>query len=353
MKKEIYKKLKHWYSVNKRMLPWRETKEPYYIWLSEVILQQTQVKQGLPFYLSFIDSFPTVFDLANAEEDEVLKLWQGLGYYSRARNLHKTAKIVSENHGGRFPQSYDELIRLPGIGDYTASAIASICFEQPCAVVDGNVYRFLSRYFGIDTPIDTQQAKSQFKTLAMELLPQSDFGDHNQGVMEFGARQCKPKSPDCNACIFQASCTAYRLNRVSELPVKRSKQKIKKRYFNYLMVRSNATDKVLLKKRNMRDIWENLYEFPLIEIENSYGINEQTLNDELSKLLSGKDFEAVLFNEKDIVHKLSHQHIYTRFWIVNTESALDEGIPADSINSYAVPALIRDFLEQYGIKQTS
>ena len=353
MKKEIYQKLKHWYSVNKRILPWRETKEPYKIWLSEVILQQTQVKQGLPYYLSFIDSFPSVFDLANAEEDEVLKLWQGLGYYSRARNLHKTAKIVAEDYNGRFPQSYKELIRLPGIGDYTASAIASICFDEACAVVDGNVYRFLSRYFGIETPVDTHQAKSEFKSIATELLPQNEFGDHNQAIMEFGARQCKPKGPDCSDCVFQTTCSAYRKNRVSELPVKRSKPKIRKRYFNYLMVRSNTTDRVLLKKRTMSDIWQNLYELPLIEIEDSFGMNEEVLNGELSKLLAGQDFEAVLFNEKDIIHKLSHQHIHTRFWIVNTESELDNGIPAAAINSYAVPVLIRDFLEEYGLNQSS
>ena len=353
MKKEIYQKLSHWYSVNKRVLPWRGTKEPYRIWLSEVILQQTQVKQGLPYYLSFIDSFPTIFDLATAEEDEVLKLWQGLGYYSRARNLHKTAKIVASEYNGIFPQSYKGLVKLPGIGDYTASAIASICFDEACAVVDGNVYRFLSRFYGIDTPIDSGKGKSEFKSIAMELLPKKEFGDHNQAIMEFGARQCRPKAPDCMACVFQDGCSAFRSNRVSELPVKRAKPKIRKRYFNYLMVRSNKTDKVLLKKRHMQDIWQNLYEFPLIEIENAYGIDESKLNTELDKLLAGKDYEAVLFNEKEVVHKLSHQHIHTRFWIVNTENELDEGIPATSVTSYAVPVLISDFLEEYGLSQTS
>ena len=204
------KKLKHWYSNNKRELPWRQTKDPYFIWLSEIILQQTQVNQGLPYYVKFTENFPTIYHLASADESAVLKLWQGLGYYSRARNLHATAKYVVSELDGKFPNNYKDLIKLKGIGDYTASAIASICFNEATAVVDGNVYRVLSRYFGIDTPINSSKGAKVFKQLAQELIDLKDPATFNQAIMEFGATQCKPQNPDCKICPFNASCIAFK-----------------------------------------------------------------------------------------------------------------------------------------------
>ncbi len=200
--------LTNWYSINKRNLLWRSTKNPYFIWLSEIIMQQTQVKQGSPYYEAFINQFPTVFDLAEADEETVLKLWQGLGYYSRARNLHASAKHIAYELNGKFPTTYSEIIKLKGVGDYTASAIASICFDEPTAVVDGNVYRVLSRYFGIDTPINSTQGIKEFKALASTLLDTAHPGDYNQAVMEFGATQCKPKNPYCMVCPLKDSCVA-------------------------------------------------------------------------------------------------------------------------------------------------
>ena len=209
-------KILAWYQLNKRDLPWRNTSDPYKIWLSEIMLQQTRVAQGTPYYLKFIEAFPTVEDMALASEERILKLWQGLGYYSRARNLHATAKMVVENYGGKFPDTYKELLKLKGVGDYTASAIASICFNERQAVVDGNVYRVLARYFGIDKPINSSEGVKYFKALAEELLHGSNVRDYNQGIMEFGAIQCKPKNPYCPICTFKDSCLAFNKNRIDE-----------------------------------------------------------------------------------------------------------------------------------------
>src|SRR5690606_16865166 len=221
-----------WYSGNKRFLPWRETSDPYKIWLSEIMSQQTRVEQSLPYYLKFIESYPTVFDLAQASEEDVLKLWQGLGYYSRARNLHSTAKYVALGLNGVFPGNYSGLIKLKGIGDYTASAIASICFNEPAPVVDGNVYRVLSRYFGVDIPVNSSKGVKYFKELALTLIDHDNPGTYNQALMEFGARQCKPQSPNCDICPLNNSCVALQQNTISALPVKIRNTKIKHRYFH-------------------------------------------------------------------------------------------------------------------------
>ena len=256
--------LTHWYSVNKRSLPWRTTKNPYHIWLSEIIMQQTQIKQGLPYYEAFVKNYPTVFDLANAEEQEILKLWQGLGYYSRARNLHTSAKYIANELDGKFPSTYSELLKLKGVGDYTASAIASICFNEPTAVVDGNVYRVLSRYFGIDTAINSTQGIKTFKTLATRLINHEHPGDYNQAIMEFGAIQCKPKNPDCNICPLNNSCVALQKEIISVLPVKLKKTKVTKKHINFLVLISEDKHTVF-EKRTAKGIWQNLYQFPLIE----------------------------------------------------------------------------------------
>ena len=247
--------LNHWYSNNKRSLPWRQTKTPYLIWLSEIILQQTQIKQGLPYYEAFVEAYPTVFDLAKAEERKVLKLWQGLGYYSRARNLHATAQYIVEELNGEFPNNYRELLKLKGVGDYTASAIASICFNEPMAVVDGNVYRVLSRYFGIETPINSSKGIKEFKQLAQRLIDKNNPADYNQAIMEFGAVQCKPQNPNCDVCPFQDGCVAFEKKRIDELPVKIKAAKASKKYFNFLVIISKD-NKTLLQKRKEKGIWQ-------------------------------------------------------------------------------------------------
>ena len=340
------KTLTHWYSNNKRNLPWRETKSPYYIWLSEIILQQTQVKQGLPYYEAFVDKFPSVFDLAEADESDVLKLWQGLGYYSRARNLHASAKYVANDLNGTFPNNYKDLLKLKGVGDYTASAIASICFNEVAAVVDGNVYRVLSRYFGIDTPINSSKGGKEFKALAQELIDKEQPAEFNQAIMEFGATHCKPKNPYCNICPFNAGCIAFSKNSISELPVKIKSAKAKKKHFNFLVFIS-ADGKTILEKREGKGIWQNLYQFPLIETEKN--MNIKSIKDELKgqDLFKEMSFELSLYNKEAIVHKLSHQHLYTKFWIVNVENLPLEGVSVDKVREFPVPILIGNFIENF------
>ncbi|MDT0690729.1 A/G-specific adenine glycosylase [Salegentibacter sp. F188] len=342
---EFSKILINWYLQNKRELPWRKTNDPFKIWLSEIMLQQTRVEQGMPYYFRFIVAFPTVFDLAAASQQEVLKLWQGLGYYSRARNLHDTAKYVSNELGGKFPDSYKGLLKLKGIGDYTASAIASICYDEPVAVVDGNVYRVLARYFGSATPINSSEGIKEFKALATELLDRDNPSAFNQALMEFGALQCKPKNPLCVTCPFNNSCLALRDNRISELPVKLKKGKIRHRYFNYLVFNSEENT-TLLHQRKGKGIWNGLYEFPLIETEKQLTAAEFLSEEELQQKV-GANAVVRLYNEKPVVHKLSHQHIYARFWIIEPQKVFENAIPISKIAKYPVPVLIQNFLNEY------
>jgi len=336
----------HWYSNNKRELPWRLTKNPYYIWLSEIILQQTQIKQGLPYYEAFIEEFPSVFHLAEADESKVLKLWQGLGYYSRARNLHTTAKYIVEELNGKFPNNHNDLLKLKGVGDYTASAIASICFNEPTAVVDGNVYRVLSRYFGIETPINSSKGAKEFKTLAQELIDKNNPSDFNQGIMEFGAVQCKPQNPDCKICPLINKCIAFNEDKINLLPVKIKLNKVEKKYFNFLVIISKD-QKTILEKRKNKGIWQNLYQFPLIETIKETSFKElQTVLKE-NDLFKNIDFELSLYNEDVIIHKLSHQHLHTKFWIINVESLDEAKIPLSEIHQYPVPILIGNFIESF------
>ena len=336
----------HWYDKNKRILPWRTTKNPYNIWLSEIMLQQTRVEQGLPYYLKFTEKYPTVFDLAQASEEEVLKLWQGLGYYSRARNLHTTAKKVAFEFDGNFPDNYKELKQLKGVGDYTASAIASICYNEITPVVDGNVYRVLARFYGIDLPINSTEGVKYFKSLAEELIDTQDPGTYNQALMEFGAKQCKPQSPDCSICELQSKCVAFNKNEISLLPVKLKKTKVKKRYFNYLIITDDK--KTVLQQRTKKDIWLNLYEFPLIETSSAIKIDDLIKHEDFLKHTKGYTFDVNLYNEESKVHKLSHQHIYTQFWIVTLQSELKNGISVDNVRDYPVPVLIANFVEEFG-----
>jgi len=336
-----------WYYANKRNLPWRNTQDPYKVWLSEIILQQTRVAQGTPYYLKFVENFPTVADLASAPEDKVLKLWQGLGYYTRARNLHATAKIVANELGGRFPDSYVELLKLKGIGDYTASAIASICFGEAQPVVDGNVYRVLARYFGVDIPSNTTRGVKYFKELATEVMDDKKAGDHNQGIMEFGAILCAPKKPNCLRCPLNESCMALKNNQVHALPVKVNRTKIQKRNFNYL-VWLDGIGNTRLRQRKDKGIWQNLWEFPLMESEEL--LNEAEFRKKLAESqLLDPTVQILLHNEQPIVHKLSHRHLHTKFWILRTEAVFDDGISPNDLEAYPVPVLISDFLKAFKI----
>tara|TARA_R110002072_G_scaffold95197_3_gene209787 strand:+ start:465 stop:1511 length:1047 start_codon:yes stop_codon:yes gene_type:complete len=335
----------YWYLQIKRDLPWRKTKDPYLVWLSEIMLQQTRVAQGMSYYLAFSEAFPTVKDLANADESTVLKMWQGLGYYSRARNLHFTAKYVSNELNGKFPSTYKELIKLKGIGDYTASAIASICFDEPNAVVDGNVYRVLARYFGIDIPINSTKGIKEFKRLAQSLLDTKQPGVHNQALMDFGALQCKPQNPDCEKCPLNSSCVALEKKQIKQLPVKEKKLRVTKKYFNFLVF-VTEDNKTIFEERKGKGIWQGLYQFPLIE----------TLNEvQLEELISMKDFKTdlpseatiQLFNEELIVHKLSHQHLFTKFWIISTDTSQKATTGWQEIESFPTPVLIANFLKEF------
>ncbi len=338
-----------WYAGNKRPLPWRGTKEPYKIWLSEIILQQTRVAQGIPYYGRFLERFPTIQDLANANEEDILKLWQGLGYYSRARNLHATAKMVVHEHNGEFPETYMQLLKLKGVGDYTASAISSICFNEPEPVVDGNVYRVLARYFGIRVPINGTAGATYFKTLARKVMDVANIRDYNQAIMEFGAIQCTPKNPSCFTCPLSTGCTALKDNSVGQLPVKLGKAKIRTRYFNYLVpivIVNNGDYGTVLKKRKGKGIWENLFEFPLLESDHE--IDRKVVQEQTNKILGLKGVpEIYQYNMLPIVHKLSHQHLYTKFWIVKTDEILTDAILFSDITKYPVPVLVADFINTF------
>lgn len=300
-----------WYSVNKRALPWRNNNNPYSIWLSEIILQQTRIEQGLSYYLKFIEAFPSVHHLASAKEDTIMQLWQGLGYYSRARNLHAAAKMIVEDYQGKFPHSYDELRKLPGVGPYTASAIASIAFDLPHAVVDGNVYRLLSRYFNIDTAIDSSAGIREFFDLANELIPDSAPGDFNQAMMDFGSIVCKPLNPNCFECPLNAGCLAKKHQTISLRPVKKGKIKVSERYFLYLIIQDDE-EHTLVKKRKEKDIWEGLYEFPLIEFLNAEDWQAFESNKVYRENL--ENFQAELLHvSKPLKHILSHRHLHVKF----------------------------------------
>ena len=338
--------LVYWYLQNKRELPWRETQNPYKIWLSEVILQQTRVNQGISYYYNFINNYPTVFDLAKAKENDILKLWQGLGYYSRARNLHFSAKYILDELNGVFPSNYSELLILKGVGDYTASAIASICFNENKAVVDGNVYRVLSRYFNINTPINSSKGIKDFKELAQLLIDETQPGNHNQAIMELGAVICKPQNPLCEVCPLNESCLALKKQSIKNLPVKIKKQSIKKRYFNYLVI-ITKNKKTILVKRTNNGIWKNLYEFPLIETTEEVGMKDLIVNNEFLNFTKDLVFNLQNYNEKSIIHKLSHQHLITKFWILKISENNNFTTKWDEVETFPVPTLIDNFIKGF------
>lgn len=297
-----------WYLNNKRDLPWRNTTDPYVIWLSEIILQQTRVEQGMPYFYRFLEKYPDVSSFAAAHEDEILKLWQGLGYYSRGRNMLKTARLVQELHNGRFPDSYNELIKLKGIGEYTAAAIASFAANEAKAVVDGNVYRVLARYLGIYEPINSTGGKKTFQRAADDFLNKKIPGLHNQAMMEFGAMLCKPKNPACGICPVRLGCVAFNANAVATLPVKLKTVKVRERFFNYFLVTNNDT--VLMNKRGDKDIWANMFDLPMVETSSLLTLNELLKQPEVLAVF-GDDTEAT---EVSPVHKhiLTHQRLFVR-----------------------------------------
>jgi len=298
-----------WYNQNKRDLPWRHTTDAYIIWLSEVILQQTRVEQGLPYFYRFAEKYPTVTQFAAADESDILRLWQGLGYYSRGRNMLKTAQIVQSEHNGVFPTKYDELIKLKGIGEYTAAAIASFSANEVKAVVDGNVYRVLARYFGISEPINDTTGKKTFQSLANELLDQKEPALHNQAMMEFGAMLCKPKNPACGICPVRVGCYAFTHNATTTLPVKINKVKIKQRFFNYFMF--TDSDQILMNKRGDNDIWANMYDLPMIATASLLPVDELfNLPETIEYIGSNIQIETISDIKK---HVLTHQQLYIRF----------------------------------------
>lgn len=342
---EFHKILTLWYQQNKRDLPWRANSDPYFVWVSEIILQQTRVDQGTAYFLRFAEKFPDVRSLAGADENEVLKAWQGLGYYSRARNMHLAARQIINEFNGSFPDTIINIEKLKGVGSYTAAAIASIAFGLPYAAIDGNVYRVLSRIFGSHTPIDSATGKKEFSNLAAGLLDQSDPARFNEALMEFGALQCTPRNPDCNSCPFRNQCFAFTNNEIAILPVKSKKTKVKKRYFNYLFIRHE--EYFYLEKREENDIWRNLYQFPLIESLKTLTIDELLTNDQFKSIFTGIKI-TVGSVSPEIIHILTHQKLHVRFIeiVIQKPGTCLAWIKilADEVHDYPVPKLIDNYL---------
>lgn len=332
-----------WYRKNGRDLPWRATADPYRIWISEIILQQTRVEQGKAYYDRFLCRFPTVDALAAAPEDEVMREWQGLGYYSRARNLHAAAKSLA---GKPFPRTFEALKKLKGVGDYTAAAIASIAFGEPCAVVDGNVYRLLSRYFAIDTAIDTAAGKKGFAALASELLDPACPGLYNQAAMDFGALQCVPVSPRCDRCPLSGGCAAFAESRAGALPVKKGKVKTRDRYFHYFIAVSDD-GRCFIRKRAGGDIWRGLWEFPLIETASSAGLEKVAATPQW-RVLFGKHKPKVSVVRQGVRHLLTHQRLFADIYRAVLPAGADIpghiSVPTSTLDNYAFPRLLLPFL---------
>jgi A/G-specific adenine glycosylase len=346
---EISDILINWYREHKRELPWRDTNDPYLIWISEVILQQTRVAQGMEYFLRFTARFPDVRSLAGAEEDEVLKYWQGLGYYTRARNLLAAARSVMEDFAGRFPSDYRDIRSLRGIGEYTAAAIVSFAWNQPYPVVDGNVFRVLSRLFAVGTPVDTAQGKKEIGALAASLMNPSRAGLHNQAVMEFGALQCVPANPDCLRCPLQGKCMGYASGAPQSYPVKGHKTRTRLRYFHYLHIIYKG--ETWLHRRQGKDIWTGLYEFPLIETPEPADFAALQATGTFRGFFSGAGEMEVSVVLPDIKHVLSHQILHASFYRIEIERPTEAlrsylRIPGDALGDYAFPRLIRIYLDK-------
>lgn len=331
-----------WYQENHRELPWRKTVNPYYIWLSEVILQQTRVEQGLPYYEAFVRRFPELKDLALADEDEVLKIWQGLGYYSRARNLHYSAKTIFFELDNQFPSRYKEIIQLKGIGPYTAAAIASFAFKEVIGVVDGNVFRFLSRFYGIFEDIAVAKTRTIFQNLVNELISEKHPDLFNQALMDFGALICVPVNPKCEVCPFQNQCFAFQNREILKLPVKNKKNTVKNRYFHFMILKNH--EKVVLQQRLSKDIWHRLYQFPVLETKND---NEEEAWQKLLDLHPTSAIKKLTTNT--IKHKLSHQHLHINFYEIDGKHLkTNEGfVEIATLNQYAFPIVLWNFIKDH------
>lgn len=331
------KKIATWFKRSYRNLPWKQVGNPYYTYISEIVLQQTQVKQGMPFYLKLIKNYPTVFDMAKAPIEQILKDWEGLGYYSRARNMHYTAKYVVEHYNGKFPNTYEGLLTLKGVGEYTAAAIASFAFNIPKAVVDGNVIRVLSRYFGVFEPAFTSQGKKAMQALADSLIDKTNPADYNQAIMDFGATVCTPKKPSCTECVFNTSCYAYLNNKVTDLPIKKPALVKKNRYFLY-HVYINANQQTLIQQRQAKDIWQSLFNFPLVEVNTKNNYKQHVIV---------KQFSETPFKKQ----VLSHQNIWAKFIIIKVPKLPKiEGcktVNIKNLDNFAFPRIIRLFIEDY------
>jgi A/G-specific adenine glycosylase len=343
---QITLKLLGWYKVHKRDLPWRRTRDPYQIWLSEILLQQTRVAQGLPYFERFVKQYPNVEHLAKASIEEVLKLWQGLGYYSRAHNLHDTARYVAFNLDGNFPASYDTLLTLKGIGAYTAAAISSICFDEKRAVVDGNVYRVLSRLYGIETPINQPSAYRIFENISLDLMDDHPPGTYNQALMEFGAVVCTPNNPDCTVCPISDSCYVFK-NSAQKLYPKKLPGKAKKtRFLNYVVIKGHK--RIRLYKRGLDDIWKGMYE-PLL-VEGSKLFEAEEMLQYLSELLP----VSRLTQFPDIKHLLTHRTLHIRFFSVEIDELIsgseDLWVNTSELAFFALPKPISDFFDRCGNK---
>ncbi len=340
--------LLRWYAENKRELPWRNTTAPYPIWLSEVILQQTRVAQGMEYYLRFVENFPTIFDLAAAPEDQVMKLWQGLGYYSRARNLHDTAKKIVSDYAGKFPQTAAELQKLKGIGSYSSAAIASFAFNECIPAIDGNVLRLTTRLFGIFDPIDLPKTRKQVDEVLRKLIDKKNPGLFNQAMIEFGALYCKPTSPDCDQCIFTDICYAKRQDKVHLLPTKSTPITIRKRFFYYLLITEEQN--ILLHKRTARDIWKGLYDFPLIESDNA--LSEKEIRKSITENMQAWNYDLFQITgiEQEIKHQLTHQSIHVSFIKIQLQDKVPaapisfQWIQVKEIHNFPVPRLIENYL---------
>lgn len=341
---EFSKILRDWYKKNHRVLPWRETKDPYKIWLSEIILQQTRVDQGLPYFMRFVEAFPDVIRLADAHPDEVLRLWQGLGYYSRARNLHEAARQVRDQFSGVFPADYQALRKLKGVGDYTAAAIGSFAFDLPYPVVDGNVYRFLARFAGESTPIDSTSGKKQFAEMAASLFDPIHAAEHNQAMMELGATVCKPSNPACDSCPFSLACHASIHGSFEVFPVKSKKNQTRQRFLHYFLFHDGQS--LLLRQRTNKDIWQGLFEFPLLETDDATLPLANMLPGWIEKQLNTKKVHVLRLK-----HLLSHQELHASLQIVACSVLPDLPgylhVQQAELDRYALPRLLTRFLENW------
>ncbi|RLD71807.1 MAG: A/G-specific adenine glycosylase [Bacteroidetes bacterium] len=342
----VSKEIISWYEKNKRDLPWRQTKNPYIIWISEILLQQTRVNQAIGYFNRFTTQFPDIKTLANAEEKLVLKYWQGLGYYSRARNLHYSAKYIMKECSGIFPNSYDKIIKLKGVGEYTAAAIASFAFGERVPAIDGNVYRVLARLFNEQLAINSANGKKVFKLIAEELIKNQRADQFNQAMIEFGALLCKPANPLCIQCPIVEMCLAHKNKTIANLPVKNKLQKVKKRYFSYLYIRSG--DKILIKERTEKDIWKGLYEFPLIETTQETETKELILTKNWLDTV-GEKFKLLKILEPK-THRLSHQLLNVTFYIIEVDRFKAEShykkINLGNLNEYPVPKVIENLINE-------